>query len=545
LGNHKHFVLSFTLLFLLHLSVLRLDVMEVDSAQLAEISREWLLSKDWWKLSFLGEPYLDKPHLTFWLSGLSMKIFGVNSPAYKLPSFLFSILAVYSTYRFSALYYSPAIARLAALITASLLSMFIAGNDVRSDSILIGAVMFSCWQMGAYFQSQKALSALLAGLGLGLAFSAKGPIGAIVPLFTFLPMLLKKQTFQSETLMKSLLLVAAGMLAAAPVMYAHYEQFGWQGIRFFLWKQSFGRITGESGWSNSPDTFFSLHTTAWACLPYTIFLLSGLLIKSRRLIENKRREREEYFSLCGFMLTLFALSLSKYQLPHYFYVSYPLAAVVAASSLEPLWAEKKWIRNIHFMLAFAAMIVVLLLTFYVFPSSRIAKTITCLAVSLLTFFAFHRASFFHIVLYPFLLLYAVLSFIFFPQLLKYQANTAIGKYLHARNITSREYSVYKHWRVYALSFESKTIPFVTEQPQTIIERISGERHYIITESKYLPELQEKFLVREVFRAADFPISQLSIHFLNPKTRKEQVKFLIILFVEGIRHEKTPYFVKKA
>jgi hypothetical protein len=47
-----------------------------------------------------GKDYLDKPPLLFWLSSLSMYVFGINDFAYRLPSILMAIIAIYSTYKF-------------------------------------------------------------------------------------------------------------------------------------------------------------------------------------------------------------------------------------------------------------------------------------------------------------------------------------------------------------------------------------------------------------------------------------------------------------
>lgn len=511
------------------MSLLRIAVMEVDSAQLAEISSELMLSKNWWELKFLGEPYLDKPHLLFWLSAHSMKIFGVSSWAYKLPSLLFSALTVFATFRFAKLYYAANIAAAAAIISASILAMFVATNDVRSDSILTGCVMFSCWQLGAFFLYRKNINAILAGIGLALALSAKGPIGILVPAFTFLPQLFKKNIFHPLTFLKLIGLGIFFGIGATPVLLAHYHQFGSEGLKFFLWTQSFGRITGESNWSNHPDTFFSIHTTAWAFLPFTLFLVVGLGNKIVKLINPKRFD--EMFSLSGFVLSLFALSLSKYQLPHYFYVTYPLGAVLAATALPAFWQKQKWFRKLHYVLAIVFFLLAAIIVLFVFPQAGGVKLIVVLIGAMILLASILAPSFYTIVMFPYLILISVLSFVFFPELLKYQGNTAIGKAISERNIKAENYTVYKHWRVYALSFESKTIPMITNDLAVISTRINNAKHYVVTEAKFLHELEAVFKIKEVLRVNDFPISQLNIHFLNPATRLTQTNELVLVTVE--------------
>src|ERR1700744_5269641 len=82
-----------------------IPLMEVDAAQYASISREMLENRSYLQVYDIGHDYLDKPPMLFWLSALSMRVFGVHDWAYRLPSLFFSFLAVYSTYRLALLFY--------------------------------------------------------------------------------------------------------------------------------------------------------------------------------------------------------------------------------------------------------------------------------------------------------------------------------------------------------------------------------------------------------------------------------------------------------
>jgi len=82
-----------------------IPLMDIDAAQYASIAREMLDRKSYLQLYDLGKDYLDKPPMLFWLSALSMKIFGVHDWAYRLPSFLFSLIAIFSTYRLAYIFY--------------------------------------------------------------------------------------------------------------------------------------------------------------------------------------------------------------------------------------------------------------------------------------------------------------------------------------------------------------------------------------------------------------------------------------------------------
>ena len=144
--------------YLLGMFCIRL--MDIDAAQYASISREMLERKSYLQFFDLGNDYLDKPPMLFWLSGLSMKIFGVHDWAYRLPSFFFAWLSVYSTYRLALLFYKRDIAVLSALVLATCQALFLITHDVRTDTMLMGWVIFSIWQLAAWYQHKKVINFL-------------------------------------------------------------------------------------------------------------------------------------------------------------------------------------------------------------------------------------------------------------------------------------------------------------------------------------------------------------------------------------------------
>ena len=89
-----------------------IPLMDIDAAQYASISREMLEKNSFLQVYDLNQDYLDKPPMLFWLSALSMSVFGIHDWAYRLPSILFALLAIISTYRFARIYYQKAYYRL-------------------------------------------------------------------------------------------------------------------------------------------------------------------------------------------------------------------------------------------------------------------------------------------------------------------------------------------------------------------------------------------------------------------------------------------------
>jgi 4-amino-4-deoxy-L-arabinose transferase-like glycosyltransferase len=361
----KYYYLLFLPVLLVYIINLFVDVMAIDASQYAEMSWEMLTTKSFVKVHLLGADYLDKPPLLFWLDACSYYLFGINNIAYKLPSLLFALLAIYSTYRFARIYYSERTALIAALMLATTEALFLITNDVRTDTMLMGSVIFAIWQLAEFFETNKTCNLLLGSVGIGLALLAKGPIGLIAVCGALIPHILLAKRWERLLNIRMLIVVLVICIMLIPMCVGLYEQWGMKGLKFYFWTQSFGRITGASEWSNNPDTFFLLHTTAWAFLPWSLFLFIGWFDTLSGFI-RRRLMPQEVISISGFTLVLIALMLSRYQLPHYAFVIYPLGAVIAADYFQKLGSRpvmKKILSLIQLFLLLALIIVSCLLQY--------------------------------------------------------------------------------------------------------------------------------------------------------------------------------------
>ncbi len=72
---------------------------EPDEGRYAEIPREMLASGDWLTPHLNGVLYFEKPPLQYWLSVLSMKLFGISGAAARLPLALASALMLWAAWR--------------------------------------------------------------------------------------------------------------------------------------------------------------------------------------------------------------------------------------------------------------------------------------------------------------------------------------------------------------------------------------------------------------------------------------------------------------
>ena len=72
-------------------------LLEPDEGLHATISQEMVENSEWVVPRFRGEPFLDKPILYFWAQMVSLKSFGMNEFAVRLPGLMFGLLGAVTT----------------------------------------------------------------------------------------------------------------------------------------------------------------------------------------------------------------------------------------------------------------------------------------------------------------------------------------------------------------------------------------------------------------------------------------------------------------
>lgn len=519
------------------------NVMDVDAAQYASISREMLEKWDFIHVTNRYKDYLDKPPLLFWLSSLSMYVFGVNNFAYKLPSILITILGIYSTYRFSLLYYKKEVAYLSAVILASTQALFLITNDLRTDTNLLGTFIFSIWHIAAYLKHKKLINLVWGSVGIGLAMLAKGPIGIVAPIMAFGAHLLARRNL-TPAFSPILWVVSLGIIfiVLLPMNVGLYQQFdlhpekvvngetGVSGLRFYYWTQSFGRITGESVWDNGAGPFFLTHSMMWAFLPWALFFVIGFFTQMAKFIKNglKINEDEEVISLLGFLLPFMALSMSRYQLPHYGFVVFPLAAVITAKLINEWFFEGnmpkfgKIISWVQYGLLNLLWIIVGLLIFISFPDkSYIFAGILILGFVFFQWIYFSYSNWNKVIVVSVITAVGInllVNAYLYPQLLKYQTPSEVGKIVHEKGIAKDKFYSYKCGDPQSIDFYAqRVVPIIKE-----LDPILGEKGiWLYTKKEEVEKIKKKFpTCTIVYEHPFFHVTKLSLPFLNPNTRNK-------------------------
>lgn len=541
--------------------------MNIDAAQYAAMSREMLHSKNWLEIYCGGNDYLDKPPLLFWLSATSFQIFGVSNLAYKLPSFLFAILGIFSTVKLGELLYEKRTGLVAGLMITFSFGMFVMTNDIRTDTILLGATVFATWQLLRYLKTKSRWSFVAGFFAVGIAMLVKGPLGFVLPAAALSADFLYKRQWKNFIRPEWIpgLAIIAHLLF--PMCYGLYTQFdlhpeknieghtGVSGLRFYFWTQSFGRITGESDWGskygNGAGPFFFTHTFLWVFFPWSIMFVYALFKNLVILIRSKFKPGilPELVSTGGFVLVFLALSASRYKLPHYVYVLLPFASIISARFFvhDILNPEKKrlyrFFLTLHVILFIALIGGCIFLLFFVFPGSPVFLVTAVFALLLAGIvFALKMRERVSKLLLP--LLFALLAFYFtgntrfYPELLKYESGTQIGRDIAAQKINPEDLACI-NYSDHALNFYAgnniRTI-FATDTSWINARINKYGKLFLCTDEKGAEELQQngyRILSRKQYD--EYHVQFLTMNFLLPSQRAAVLDHRYLLEITGVKN----------
>ncbi len=545
------YVLLWSIILVVYLLGWRIDLMDVDAAQYASISKEMAHSGSFLQIYDLGRDYLDKPPLLFWTTAAMMFIFGDSDLIYRFVNLLFLALAIYSTYRFAKKYYAPPIPYYAAIILATSQAAFLITHDCRTDTMLMGWVMFATWMFSVAIQKKEFKYYAYAFAAVAAGMLTKGPIAAAVLIFAFGGYFIYRKKWQH--LFKWQYLAGLGIIAAAllPMCIGLYLQFdqhpekvlyghsGNSGLKFFFWTQSFGRITGESTWSEHGNFFFLLQNMLWSFAPWILFLVVGWWLLLKRVWYRTSVEEISFF---GFTLTYIALALSRYQLPHYIFVVFPFAAIIAAVTIHEIRKKiriensTKFTRiytlfyNFNFASVFLLWSVIPLIHFYVFPLNyqmmvALALLITLITVTLRSI-SLPTAISFGIV--TILTVNILLSTWFYPQLLQYQLGSSLGKYLKQEKRSAQDFFTYHFDVSHSFVFYSNILP------KSIIDLDAlNVGNWVLADQAGLTELENKGLQFKIIKSGDHTaVTTLSFEWLNKATRAANCQHYFVVEVTG-------------
>lgn len=164
------------------------NLFEWDEINFAECAREMLVSRNYATVQLGFEPFAEKPPLFIWLQTLSMKLFGISPFAARVPNAIFGTATLLVLFNIGTKLKNHKFGLLWAVIyTGSLLPHFYFKYGIIDPCFNL-FIFLSLYQLILTFEKREfdKKHALYAGLFSGLAVLAKGPVGVLILLLTFI-----------------------------------------------------------------------------------------------------------------------------------------------------------------------------------------------------------------------------------------------------------------------------------------------------------------------------------------------------------------------
>ena len=322
---------------------------------------------------------LNKPPLVYWLGASNFNTFGASEWAGRLGSAFFAIGVMILVWSLARRVWGERCGLFAAMIWTTSLFSFGMARVMNTDMLLCGAIALSCyglWHAVEYangehdnvelapseianrgdensvtpkieysmsgFRWQPSFS--IAGVGMGLALLAKGPVGLIFPLVITFAYLLASARWRVLASRKAWLGIASALFVAALIavpwyfaVHARDPQF----LQQFLLTENLDRFSGKKQHHDATPFYFYLPTIFGGLLPWTPLLFLALAPHKNASI-SQRRTTIFLWMWAGIVIGLFSASSTK--LISYILPAFPALAILMAAAAHRV-LEVRWTRR--------------------------------------------------------------------------------------------------------------------------------------------------------------------------------------------------------
>ncbi len=336
--NRKYILIllfSGTLLFLPFLGSVQL--FDWDEINFAESAREMLVTGNFTKVQINYEPFWEKPPLFFWIQAASMKIFGVNEFAARLPNALLGIITLLTFYFMGRKLFDERFGFTWALCYMGSFLPFLYFKSGIIDPLFNYFIFLSVFFLTSSINNKNGKSTryiFYSGLFIGLAILTKGPVGLLILLLSFLAYLVMTK-FKRFTSIKNVLVFVISAFAVS------FLWFGIETINNGTWFiKEF--ITYQLRLFSTPDAghgqpfYYHFVIVAIGCFPISILAVSGLFRKSPEATLDFNRWMKILFWVVMILFSIVTTKIAHYSSLTYFPLSYLAAYYIYRLSRDKL-----------------------------------------------------------------------------------------------------------------------------------------------------------------------------------------------------------------
>lgn len=315
--------------FLLFLG--NIPLIDPDEGRYAEIPREMLERNDFITPTLNYVKYFEKPPLLYWLNAASIKLFGLNEWAARLPSALSGMATVLATYIIALRLFDRRTALFAALFLATAAGFILQSRIILTDMLLTFCLTSA---LGAFITAARREEWHRGGdaawyifyLFCALAVLTKGLIGIVFPagiIFFYLLITGDWHILKRMRLLTGIVL----FLAVTTPWFLAVSLKNPEFARFFFIHEHFERFTSTVHGRSQPFWFF-VPVLAGTMLPWSFFIPGALTLAWR----DRRHEGGQaalFLLIWALFIFLFFSASGSKLIPYMLPVFPPLALLIA------------------------------------------------------------------------------------------------------------------------------------------------------------------------------------------------------------------------
>jgi 4-amino-4-deoxy-L-arabinose transferase-like glycosyltransferase len=310
-----------------------------------DAARAMVEGGDWLVPLYEGQPFFDKPILTYWLMAAAMRAFGTDPAAARLVPAVCALLLVVATGWLGARLFDRRTGVAGALVLATTIAFLSFARVAMSDMLLALLTTLALGlAVGAWRPRAPWWTVPLLGTVLGLGFATKGPIALVVPGLALLLL-----AWENRRLVPCGPLPLAGGILAALVLGLGwfalvYARLGAAPLAHFFLRENLERFAGEGFDVGRPFWFYPPAYFAEG-LPWSPLLPIALARLLRSQKEADRRPAR--FLALWAALVLVPLSLARGKIDYYLLPLYPALSLLVARYLVAVpWRrqDRAWVR---------------------------------------------------------------------------------------------------------------------------------------------------------------------------------------------------------
>ena len=285
----------------------------------AEVTREMFLTRDFFHPSIGGEPYFDKPLLTYWLIAAISAISGVlNEWVVRLPSAMAGVLAVWATKNIGTRLWSAQVGRVAGWMLLSLYAFLFWARTGTAEAENLAAIVLAVAWYWARRDRPGFITFFVFYAIIFIGALTKGLTAVVVPVLVVLPDVLRGGRWRGFVRPSHFLaVILGGALYLAPFYVASVTRpasYGETGLGL-VFQENILRYF--KAFDHKGPVYLYLYGVPLLLMPWTPLWIAATAgaIKIRKSLDDKTRWLLWAMALIFLFFTLSGSRRSYYILP--------------------------------------------------------------------------------------------------------------------------------------------------------------------------------------------------------------------------------------